>query len=114
MIPGSWLAQAAKIAVAVWGMPHCGHVHQYVIHAIPKSLGLPANTVSYAYPWDCKIFYDDHKLHYWWSVCDATVHEWGHLTGHHHSKNPNSPMYPLGHPIPECADYGIPFLHAHR
>ncbi len=102
MIPAAWLHAATNIAIAMWGVPHCGRVHEHVIHAIPASLALPGNTAAYAEPWNCSIFLDDHVLHHWWSVCDAVVHEIGHVTGHHHSKDPNSPMYPLAHPLPQC------------
>lgn len=109
MIPGWWLAAAAKIAIAVWGAAPCGHVHQRVFDRLPQ--GSPADTAAWAYVgWPrgsrnyCTIGYNgrDRIPWLWWRVCAATVHEWGHLTGHHHSRNPNSPMYAILHPIPQC------------
>jgi hypothetical protein len=103
VIPAAWLHAAARIAIVVWGMPHCGHVHQRVAQAIPA--GDPATTAAWAIPWRCEIDYygRDRNPWVWWRVCAATVHEWGHLTGHGHSRNPASPMYPVLHPIPQCA-----------
>lgn len=102
MIPAAWLHAAAKIAVIYWGMPHCGHVHQHVVNRLPPDV--PALTAAWAEPWNCGIFYygRDAQSWVWWRVCAATVHEWGHLKGHGHSKNPSSPMYPYLHPIPQC------------
>ena len=102
MIPASWLHVAAKIAVVMWGMPHCGHVHERVFARLPQ--GVPADTAAWAQSWDCTIGYygRDPRPWLWWRVCAATVHEWGHLTGHHHSRNPSSPMYAILHPIPQC------------
>lgn len=54
------------IAIAVWdkGRTNC------------------AVTYSTTYPWA------------WWSLCRATVHEWGHLAGAHHVPNPLAVMFP--------------------
>ena len=110
MISASWLHAAAKIAIAMWGPAHCGAVHQRVVNHLPQ--GLPADTAAWAYvgysrssPNHCTIAYNgrDRIPWLWWRVCDATVHEWGHLTGHKGTlKDPSSPMYCRLHPIPQC------------
>lgn len=110
MIPASWLHLAAKIALATWGMAPCGHVQQREVNALPQ--GVPADAAAwvyypgYLYPrrLRCTIYYygRDPRPWLWWRVCAATVHEWGHLTGHRHSTDPNSPMYPVLHPISQC------------
>lgn len=109
MIPAAWLAAAAKIAIATWGAPHCGHVHQRVFNRLPP--GEPANTAAWSYVGyprgarnHCTIgYYGPDRIPWvWWRVCAATVHEWGHLTGHRHSRDPASPMFPVLHPIRQC------------
>jgi hypothetical protein len=112
MIPAAWLHQAALVAVVIWGGAHCGRVTQL-------QRPLPSGTGAQAVwgPSTCRIEYSRHPIHPWrWQhVCATTIHEWGHLTGHGHSRNPRSIMYPEGHEADSrCLDFGWPFLDAHR
>jgi hypothetical protein len=118
VIPAHWLAVAVKVSIAFWGAAPCGpvHVRTHVVSRLPA--GAPANTAAWTYDTSgqslresfrkgfapCEIFYYSKTQPRWTysRVCEATVHEIGHMTGHPHSSNPNSPMFDTIHPIPVC------------
>ena len=96
------LAQSIAIAALVWGQPSCG------MPTITYSQHLPPAAVGYADPRRCSIVlaavrpepFDTPA-----SICTTIVHEWGHLSGHEHSANPRSVMYPVQlRPYWRCRD----------
>ena len=121
MLSASWLHLALRISIAIWGVPHCGQVHQRVFPGpLPDQSPL---VLGWAYVPDwltrgtpdyCEIGYNARHPWPWWEVCAVTIHEVGHLTYHHHSHDPNSLMYVFVHPDPQCDDFGRPFLRRHR
>jgi Matrixin len=42
----------------------------------------------------CTIYFNQAAGWPWDKLCSVTVHEYGHLLGHRHSRNPDSIMYP--------------------
>lgn len=42
---------------------------------------------------DCEVTYTTRRRWHWWDLCRATVHEWGHLAGRGHSRNPRAVMF---------------------
>jgi hypothetical protein len=85
------LAQSFAIAALLWGQPACG------MPTVVDDPALPPDALGYNDRRSCTIdlasprpaAYDTAA-----SVCTTIVHEWGHLTGHAHSANPRSVMYP--------------------
>jgi hypothetical protein len=103
----SILTQAAVIAAIVWGtVPECGATQQIFATLGPGVLGQTRGACTILYnrrPWP------------WGLFCTATIHEWGHLTSHGHNSNPRSVMYyRYTHVDSRCADYGGPYITAHR
>ena len=103
----STLAQAAVIAAIVWGnAPECGVVQQ---HFATLGSGVLAQAAR------CTITYNRRRMWPWGKFCTTTIHEWGHLTAHGHNSNPRSVMYyRFTHVDRRCADYGGPYITAHR
>jgi len=79
-----WL-RAAAIAATIWGAHpgSCMHVHHFQENLPNKVLGESG---------DCTIIYDRRQWS-WGKYCTTTIHEWGHLAGRNHSRNPRSVMY---------------------
>lgn len=118
MIPHFWLATAVKVSIAFWGAVPCGPVHVRTHEVTTLPAAFPANTAAWTFDTSgpakrdfshgfapCEIFYYT-KVKPAWTysrVCEATVHEIGHMTGHPHSDNPASPMFDTIHPIRVCA-----------
>ena len=85
---------AALIAHSIWGgVPGCMAVHHHREWMARTQLG-------YAMP-PCTIVITRRRLD-WERYCAIVIHEWGHLTGHRHSANPRSIMYPTYHGEPRC------------
>ena len=86
---------AALIAQLIWGMPaHCDRVtHSYE--------AMPLTQLGYAQS-PCRIVITRSKRLPWEKYCAIVIHEWGHLDGHRHSRNPRSIMFPTYHGEPRC------------
>ena len=86
--------RAAAVALAIWGpVPGCD-VRQ-------RTEALPAGWLGAAqHP--CTIIIDRRRGLSWERYCAAVVHEWGHLKGKPHSRNPRSIMFPSYHGEPRC------------
>jgi hypothetical protein len=85
------LAQSLAIAALLWGPPACG------TPTVATDPTLPAAALGYADRRSCVIDLPPTRpksQDNWASICTTIVHEWGHLTGHGHSSNPRSVMYP--------------------
>lgn len=104
----TFFAHASVIAAIVWGPTGCQAPVQAHLTALPRTvLGQSADP--------CNILYNRRKRWPWWLECTVTIHEWGHLTNHGHSRNPISIMYPiLNHEDDRCKDYGRPYLRLHK
>lgn len=91
MIPT--LATALSIAASVWGPAPCPADTMTAAYDATVF-----NEIAYVLPGSCVIHlspdlaYSDPVLR-----CHAAVHEWGHRTGHRHSRNPRNVMYPRPH-----------------
>jgi len=101
MVPGSWIAYGLAVALSFWGPrpPTCGeHV---AVQPIDFHMG---HAVAYADGFRCAIILDARPWTPWTRarVCKAIVHEYGHLKGHGHSRNPRSIMYPFMHRWRRC------------
>ena len=42
----------------------------------------------------CTIYFNRRVRWGWWRLCAVTIHEYGHVIGYRHSRNPRSIMYP--------------------
>lgn len=85
------LAQSFAIAALVWGQPTCG------TPGVTYNAGLPIDALGYVDPRVCRIELQPEPGQPWDAParrCTTIVHEWGHLTGHAHSTDPDNVMYP--------------------
>ena len=99
----SWLALSWVIAFSIWGMPaQCNTVTQ-------AWRPMPGNVTAWADPLRCRMTYSSTppKPWTWGRVCAATIHEWGHIDGRRHSRNPRSIMYPILHGDRRCHHYAF-------
>lgn len=79
-------ARAVAIAAMIWGsLPGCHSVHQRFATLQRGALGEAINP--------CTILYNRRQRWPWGKFCTVTIHEYGHLAGHGHSRNPRSVMY---------------------
>jgi hypothetical protein len=106
------MSVAITIAQRYWGADACGGVVTLSWStADPPSINARAgwfNPVDfYAAPelnHDCSIVFNANAWLPWPRFCTVVVHEWGHLTGHPHSADPNDVMAPVMRaPLPVCA-----------
>jgi hypothetical protein len=86
-------ARAAAVALTIWGSPTCGPVHH-------RAEWLPRRELGYATR-PCTIVVTRRRLE-WERYCATVVHEWGHLAGRRHSRDPRSIMFPRYHGEPRC------------
>lgn len=57
----------------------------------------------------CSVRFNSDQAFDWPALCTVFTHEFGHLTGHQHSADPNDVMYPLySVPLAACADTPSP------
>jgi hypothetical protein len=108
------MQQAERLAVAHWGVPVCGGV----VDIKWTTLDSPINATSswlatdpnapFADPANntqCEIDLNIAQSFDWPKFCTVVIHEFGHLTGHEHSPDPNDIMSPYyTQPAPECTD----------
>lgn len=102
------MTQARAIAARYWGAAPCSGVVTVVwapldpdVNAVSDwTVALDANPAENS---DCVITLNQVDAFDWPMLCTVVVHEMGHLSGHEHSTDPRSVMYPvyLG-PIPQC------------
>lgn len=89
------LNMAYRLAVAHWGEPNCTSVDMEIV---PNgSLGdLRGEATIPTEPQPCFLYLVRQLAQpsYFEMACAVTFHEVGHLTGHVHSSNPRSIMYP--------------------
>jgi hypothetical protein len=95
--PSEAVRRAAKTAARYWGGSNC-------LHVTYRYRDLPGQTIAQA-EWyssalapthylQCTITFDDRRLPYA-AYCAVVVHEFGHLDGHLHSRDPHSVMFPF-------------------
>jgi hypothetical protein len=86
---------AYNLAVAYWGEPHCTSVDMEIV---PNgSIGTLRGEASIpAEPEPCFLYVirELARPNYFALACAVEFHEVGHLTGHEHSSDPRSIMYP--------------------
>jgi Matrixin len=51
-------------------------------------------TLAAVFDEGCTIYYNQAAGWSWGKLCSVTVHEYGHLIGYRHNRNPDSIMYP--------------------
>jgi hypothetical protein len=88
--------RAEKIADEYWGGTNCHHISY-------KYADLPASMLAFS-SWrsvlphvfvQCSITFDVAVRSNFSFYCATVVHEFGHLSGHGHSSDPTSIMYPV-------------------
>jgi hypothetical protein len=106
------LAQYMEIAKAYWGgpEPHCTESDGTVIppYAVMGNDPNP-NVAAWAEIGGCRIWLDSD----FWPAppseeyCNLIAHEWGHLTGRHHSTDSSDLMWPqwTNNVVPQCAEF---------
>lgn len=109
--PDAAATQAAqRIAVAWWGTTPCGG--NVTITWDTLTVGVNASSSwsnpvsSYGAPdlnSDCVVTFNSAQSFDWPMFCTVMVHEYGHLTGHQHSPDPNDVMTPVyDGPVAPC------------
>lgn len=94
------IVRALLVGMAMWGWTWNGPAPQVKIRTLPKY------TVGEA--GDRTIFLNRSPgvAWTWQRICQAVSHEWGHLAGRAHSRNPRSIMYPvLAGADPRCTHW---------
>lgn len=110
-IDGPAIATARRIADATWGYDPCGGDVKLSWNPLSPIINATASwwnpTDGYADPTrnsSCSVTFNELLPFDWPMLCTVLVHEFGHLTGHMHTTDPNSVMFPsYTHPIGECA-----------
>lgn len=104
------VSTAEAVAAAEWGMEACSgdveitwrarsrHVNAVSSWANPHTAyGEPERNFA------CRVEFNPRTTWTWAKFCTVLVHEFGHLTGHRHSPDPNDVMAPLfADPLPAC------------
>lgn len=106
------MTAAVAIAARYWGAAACGgDVALSWSSADPPSINARATWFNPVDPFaapqlnhDCSIVFNANAWLPWPRFCTVVVHEWGHLTGHPHSDDPNDVMAAVMRaPSPACA-----------
>jgi matrixin len=101
---------ATEIAKSFWGVTPCAG---QVTIAWTSLTGQTNATAMWSNPFgvyaepsqnfDCQISFNTGMAWDWKRFCSVLVHEYGHLSGHEHSSDPNDVMAPYySRPIAEC------------
>lgn len=94
---------ARAVAEWRWGPVCDGHVSVFNAPLRPPLIAIALWDRTPAGYRNCSVTYSTTYPWAWWSLCRATVHEYGHLAGHGHASNPLAVMYPwTRRPWPPC------------
>jgi matrixin len=104
------IGTAEAVAAAYWGTAACSGDVQIAWKVRPQRVNAVASWAnrhsSYGDPegnYGCRVEFNPRATWSWAKFCTVLVHEFGHLTGHHHSPDPRDIMAPLfGAPLPGC------------
>ena len=105
------LDRAKAVAAKAWNDPCAGRVR---VEVAPQA---GADWLASTLPSQCRITLARELP--WRRLCPVLLHEYGHLAGYtdpgnpldpHHSRNPNSIMWPFAHGDRRCAARGRPYL----
>ena len=109
-IGGTAMQVAEGVAKTYWNADACGG--QVTVEWTDQSQTINAvstwknPTDGYNNPgqnFDCTVDFNRDLSYDWPRFCTVLVHEFGHLTGHQHSPDPNDVMAPYyNHPIAQC------------
>jgi hypothetical protein len=110
-IDGPAIATARRIADATWGYDPCGGDVTVSWNTLDPTVNATATwmnpTAPYADPTQnssCSVTLNDLQAFDWPMLCTVLMHEFGHLTGHMHTTDPNTVMFPFyTQPIGDCA-----------
>lgn len=96
--PRAAVVRAARKASSFWGDTRCLHI-SYHYRSLPGRRIAEAKWYSTALfsktYLQCSITFDSQRIRTSFALyCAAVVHEFGHLSGHPHVRNPRNVMYP--------------------
>jgi hypothetical protein len=106
-----WIKRALAVGMAMWGWTWHGPPPAVVtVKLEPNALGA-ADTAND----EILLNRASRTTWTWQRTCQTVLHEWGHLTGRHHSKDPSSIMYPRVHRFEwRCRQGGRPYIRERR
>jgi hypothetical protein len=110
--PGSApMQQAQAIAQAYWGTSACAGTVTIAWASLAPTMNASSSWANPVAEYDapaqntqCSITFNSDQDWTWAKFCTVAVHEYGHLSGHPHSTDPNDVMYPFYEtPVSVCA-----------
>ena len=115
------LQRAQQLAKAHWGSDPCGGQVEIVWSPLAATISALSTWTNPGPPFDnpalnsgCKVTFNPAAKFDWSKLCTVTIHEYGHLAGKRHSRNPGEVMYRYyNKPAPECVEPKSPYRLRH-
>lgn len=109
-VGGAAMQAAASVARAYWGADPCGNQvdirwtdQSNTINAVSSWKNPTSSYDNPAQNLDCEVDFNRDLSYDWPRFCTVLVHEFGHLTGHQHSEDPNDVMAAYyNRPLAQC------------
>src|SRR3954463_3893220 len=115
-VGGAAMQAAETVARAYWAADACSGQVDVSWTDQPQTINAVSSwknpTSGYDNPtqnFDCTVEFNRGLSYDWPRFCTVIVHEFGHLTGHQHSPDPNDVMAAYySHPLQQCQDVADP------